>query len=60
MHPIWKIKLFNKLENNKAECIECKKNVGRDVFDYRRTSLTPDKAKMLVFLNQAIPKIGKY
>jgi hypothetical protein len=25
MHPIWKIKLFKKLENNKAECIECKK-----------------------------------
>jgi hypothetical protein len=35
-------------------------NVGRDVFDYRRTNLTPENAKMLVFLNQAIPKIGKY
>jgi hypothetical protein len=27
MHPIWKIKLFNKLENNKAECIVCKKTL---------------------------------
>lgn len=35
-------------------------NVGRDIFDYRRTSLTATNAEMLIFLNQAIPKIGSY
>ena len=33
-------------------------NVARDIFHYRRTSLSPQSAEMLVFLNHAIPELN--